>query len=113
MIRGNENLLRQIILNLVCNAIHHTPSGGKVVISTRRISQQGTTRALVDVIDTGCGIPAHVLNHVFDTGFSVSGDTPGLGLAVCKRLMISQGGEIRVTSHLNCGSTFELEFPAL
>jgi two-component system sensor histidine kinase FlrB len=112
-IHGNENLLRQIILNLICNAIRHTPTGGKVAVSTRAISQQGMTRALVDVTDTGCGIPAHVLDHIFDTGFSVSGDTPGLGLAVCKRLMISHGGEIRATSHLNCGSTFELEFPAL
>lgn len=112
-IHGNENLLRQIILNLICNAIRHTPTGGKVAVSTRGIVQQGTTRARVDVTDTGCGIPAYLLDHVFDTGFSASGDTPGLGLAVCKRLMISHGGEIRVTSHVNGGSTFELEFPAL
>ncbi len=112
-IQGNENQLRQILLNLICNAIRHTPTGGRVDVSTRGLVRQGTTRALVDVTDAGCGIPAHLLDHVFDTGFSASGDTPGLGLAVCRRLMTSHGGEIRVTSHVNCGSTFELEFPAL
>lgn len=110
---GNENLLRQIILNLICNAIRHTAAGGRVAVSTRKAAQEETTHAMVDVIDTGCGIPARILEHVFDPGFSASGDTPGLGLAVCKRLMMSHGGEIRVTSHMNCGSTFELEFPAL
>ncbi|HEY5212659.1 MAG TPA: ATP-binding protein [Acidobacteriaceae bacterium] len=112
-IQGNENLLRQIILNLICNAIRHTPTGGKVDVSTRAVVREGTIRAVVDVADAGCGIPAHLLGHVFDTGFSANGDTPGLGLAVCRRLMTSHGGEIRVTSHVNCGSTFELEFPAL
>jgi two-component system sensor histidine kinase FlrB len=112
-IQGNENLLRQIILNLICNAIRHTTKGGKVEVSTRGTVHQGSMRALVDVTDSGCGIPVHLLDHVFNTGFSATGDTPGLGLAVCKRLMMSHGGEIRVTSHVNCGSTFELEFPAL
>lgn len=112
-IQGDENLLRQILLNLICNAIRHTAPGGNVAVSTRGLVQLGAVRALVDVTDTGCGIPAHLLDHVFDPGFSGRGDTPGLGLAVCKRLMISHGGEIRVTSQVNCGSTFELEFPAL
>ncbi len=112
-INGNENLLRQIILNLICNAIRHTATGGSVTVSIREAVQGNSTQAVVDVTDTGCGIPARVLEHVFDPGFSASGDTPGLGLAVCRRLMMSHGGEIRVSSHMNCGSTFELEFPAL
>jgi two-component system sensor histidine kinase FlrB len=112
-IQGNENVLRQIILNLICNAIRHTPAGGKINVSTQRILRQGTIRALVEVTDTGCGIPAYLLEHIFDAGFSANGDTPGLGLAVCRRLMISHGGEIRVSSQVNCGSTFQLEFPAL
>ncbi len=46
-------------------------------------------------------------------GFSANGETPGLGLAVCKRLMDQHGGEIRVSSQVNQGTTFELEFPTL
>jgi len=112
-IQGSEDGLRQIILNLICNAIRHTPAGGKIDVSTREVSQQGISRALVDVKDTGCGIPPHLMEHLFDAGFSVNGDTPGLGLAVCKRLMTQHGGEIRVSSRVNCGTTFQLEFPTL
>ena len=112
-ILGNENVLRQIILNLICNAIRHTPAGGKIDVTLSSASHEGVIRALVDIIDTGCGIPAHLLANIFDVGFSVSGDTSGLGLAVCKRLMMQHGGEIRVSSRLNAGSTFQLEFPAL
>ena len=112
-IHGNEEGLRQIILNLICNAIRHTPEGGKIDVSTRGISREGNGCALVEVTDTGCGIPEQLMEHLFDAGFSASGDTPGLGLAVCKRLMMQHGGEIRVSSRVNCGSTFQLEFPTL
>lgn len=110
-IQGNENGIRQVVLNLVCNAIRHTPAGGEITVSTRKDSQSGTMRALVEVTDTGCGIPDHVLDHLFEAGFSAEGNTPGLGLAVCKRLMGQHGGEIRVSSQVNQGTTFQLEFP--
>jgi signal transduction histidine kinase len=112
-IQGNENVLRQIVLNLICNAIRHTPAGGKIEISTRKTTRQGTIRALLKITDTGCGIPPNLIERVFEPGFSASGDTPGLGLAVCKRLAIQLGGEIRVSSRVNRGSTFQLEFPTI
>ncbi|MGA9671429.1 MAG: ATP-binding protein [Terracidiphilus sp.] len=112
-IQGNENLLRQIILNLTCNAIRHTTAGGKIEVTTKRVSRHRKTRAVVEVADTGCGIEPHVIDRIFEVGFSASGDTPGLGLAVCKRLMTAHGGEIRVSSKVNRGTTFQLEFPIL
>jgi len=113
MVLGNENLLRQITLNLVCNAIRHTPAGGTIDVSTREIRRHGNSGAVVEVTDTGSGIEPQVLDRIFEAGFSGSGDTPGLGLAVCQRLMISHGGKIRVTSKVNEGTTFRLEFPTL
>jgi two-component system sensor histidine kinase FlrB len=110
-ILGNENALRQIILNLVCNAIRHTPVGGEITVSVQRA--QRTSRAIVEVTDTGCGIPEHMLGQLFEAGFSAEGNTPGLGLAVCRRLMTQHGGEIRVSSRMNLGTTFQLEFPTL
>jgi signal transduction histidine kinase len=112
-IQGNENLLRQIVLNLICNAIRHTPADGRIAVTTKALSDQSGRRALVEVTDTGSGIPPYLLERVFETGFSANGDTPGLGLAVCKRLMTAHGGEIRVSSRVDFGSTFQLEFPAL
>jgi two-component system sensor histidine kinase FlrB len=112
-IQGNENGLRQIVLNLVCNAIRHTPAGGRIAVSIRAISCAGTICALVEITDTGCGIPEHLMENLFDAGFSADGNTPGLGLAVCKRLMAQHGGEIGVSSQVSGGSTFRLEFPTL
>jgi signal transduction histidine kinase len=53
------------------------------------------------------------MEHLFDAGFSADGNTPGLGLAVCKRLMTQHDGQIRVSSRVNFGSTFQLEFPTI
>ena len=112
-IQGNENLLRQIVLNLICNAIRHTVAGGTIEVSTKGLARRGAAQALVEVTDTGCGIPPYLIDRIFEAGFSANGDTPGLGLAVCRRLMNSHGGEIRVSSRVNCGTTFQLEFPIL
>jgi two-component system sensor histidine kinase FlrB len=112
-IQGNEDAIHQIILNVVCNAIRHTEAGGRVAVSTRRVTHNGADRALVEIEDSGCGIPESVIAHIFEAGFSANGETPGLGLAVSKRLMTQHGGEIRVSSRIHEGSTFQLEFPAL
>jgi signal transduction histidine kinase len=112
-IQGNENQLRQVLLNLICNAIRHTPAGGEVTVTTRGIWRVGELRAVVEVSDTGCGISEQQIERVFEAGFSARGDTPGLGLAVCRRLVESHGGEIRVRSCMEGGSTFEMEFATL
>ncbi len=112
-IAGNEDGIRQIMLNLISNAIRHTPAGGRVDIATRSVSRQGKRLGIVEVRDDGCGIPEEGMEHIFEVGYSGSGETPGLGLAVCKRLMVQHGGEIRATSRVGEGSKFQLEFPAL
>ncbi len=112
-IEGNEDAIRQIILNITCNAIRHTQAGGDVQVSILEASRRGANYALVEIADTGCGIADELIEHLFEAGFSGSGDTPGLGLAVCKRLMTQHGGTIRVSSCVNRGTTFELEFPTI
>lgn len=113
MIDGNEDGIRQIILNLVSNAIRHTPAGGAVVVTTREEQRGEQPRALLEVRDTGCGIPDDLTGRIFDAGFSGTGETPGLGLAVCRRLARHHRGTIRVLSRTGCGSTFQVEFPVL
>jgi two-component system sensor histidine kinase FlrB len=112
-VQGNEDALRQITLNLISNAIRHTPVGGSVEVAVRAETRHGTVRGIVTVRDSGCGIPQDLLSHIFEPGFSGTGETPGLGLAVCKRLMAQHRGEIRVQSRVGQGTDFELEFPAL
>ena len=112
-ILGNEDALRQIVLNICCNAIRHTPAGGRIHVSTKTIERQEHAYAVVEIADSGCGIPEDAIGHIFDAGFSATGQTPGLGLAVCKRLMTQHGGEIGVVSKVNEGTIFQLEFPTI
>ncbi len=112
-ILGNEDAIRQMILNIVCNAIRHTPAGGKIRISTRALESGSACRAVVEVADSGCGIPEDLVEHIFEAGFSATGETPGLGLAVCKRLMMQHGGEVKAMSRVNEGTVIQLEFPIL
>lgn len=111
-IHGNEDGIRQIILNLITNAIRHTPAGGRVDVIARREAKNAAL-AIVEVQDSGCGISNEQIGRLFEAGFSGTGATPGLGLAVCKRLMTQHGGTIQVSSRMNEGSNFRLEFPAL
>ena len=110
-LHANKSALHQLLINLCSNALRHTPPGGSVQL---RCGAQGSKRkrtVRVSVIDTGAGIAEEHLSHLFESGFSGSGTTPGLGLAVCDRLMRQHGGSIHVASRLGHGSTFTLEFP--
>jgi signal transduction histidine kinase len=110
---GNEDGVRQVILNLVSNAIRHTQPGGAVTVAVKQAVGESAARALIEVRDTGCGIPAEMLGHVFDAGFSGTGETTGLGLAVCKRIVKQHGGAIAVESTLGVGTTFRVELAAI
>jgi two-component system sensor histidine kinase FlrB len=121
LVMGNESALQQLILNLVSNAIRHTPPGGKVTVSLRceRGSTRGEKRSeygermIVEVSDTGCGIRLDQIDHIFEPGFSGAGDTSGLGLAVCARIMKQHGGRISASNQLQAGARFALSFPLL
>ena len=107
--RANRSALHQILMNLCANALRHTPAGGAVRVTCHH-GTPGTDHALrLSVTDTGCGIPAEHLPHLFEVGFSGSGVTSGLGLAVCHRLVRQMDGRLTVESRVGHGSTFTVE----
>jgi two-component system, sensor histidine kinase FlrB len=114
-VMGNECALQQVALNLISNAIRHTPAGGSVAVSLR--TAPGTSgdekQVIVEFTDTGCGIRPDHIEHIFEPGFSGSGDTSGLGLAVCARIMKQHGGQIRVSNRIHRGARFTLSLPLL
>jgi signal transduction histidine kinase len=69
--------------------------------------------AVVEFSDTGSGIRPEDLTHIFKVGFTTTGQTPGLGLAVCRRIVEQHKGTIDVRSKLGQGTTFRMEFPVL
>jgi PAS domain S-box-containing protein len=112
IVMGNEGALRQVVLNLVSNAIRHTPAGGSVTASLSA-KKEGGENYVVEFCDTGCGIRPDQMEHLFEPGFSGSGDTTGLGLSVCERIMKQHNGRISASNAANAGARFTLQFPAL
>lgn len=112
-IAGDSNGLRQMMLNLACNALRHTQPGGEIVIAAAVERKASGQTAVIEVGDTGSGIRAEDLPHIFKVGFTTTGQTPGLGLTVCQRIVEQHGGTINVRSQLGRGTTFRMEFPVL
>jgi signal transduction histidine kinase len=112
-IAGDSNGLRQMILNLACNAIRHTQPGGAITITAALNAMASGQTAVVEFADTGSGVRPKDLAHIFKAGFSTTGQTPGLGLTVCQRIMEQHKGTINVRSQWGRGTTFRLQFPVL
>ena len=113
LLATDPRFLRQIPLNLLDNALQHTPEGGRV---TLQLQESGGEAVLV-VHDTGCGIPAEHLPRVFDRFYRV--DTArsrrtggsGLGLAICRSLAEAYGGQIHCESAPGKGTTMTVQLP--
>jgi two-component system sensor histidine kinase BaeS len=100
--------VRQVLENLIANALRHTPSGGTVRV---RGDLTGGTIAF-SVADTGSGIPAADLSSIFDRFWrSADSGGSGLGLAIARSLVEAHGGEIRAESQLGHGTTIHLSLP--
>ncbi len=103
-------LLRQLLLNLVNNAVDAVQKGGKIVVQTR---MEGRDKVLIRVKDNGVGIPRENLSKIFDPFFTTKppGKGTGLGLSTCHGIINKLGGEILVDSEVNKGSTFTVVLP--
>ncbi|MGB8010554.1 MAG: ATP-binding protein [Terriglobales bacterium] len=112
-ITGNSSGLRQIVLNLACNALRHTEPGGAINITAMVKTAAAGPTAIIEFADTGSGIQPQDLLHIFNMGFTTTGQTPGLGLTVCQRIVEQHRGTINVRSQFGRGTTFRMEFPVL
>ena len=112
LLRGDPGRLRQIITNLVGNAIKFTHTGEVVISAALDSEDNGGVVVSFEVNDTGIGIPETRLDAIFDSFTQVDGSTTrkyggtGLGLAICKQLVALMGGEITVESTAGKGTTF-------
>jgi PAS domain S-box-containing protein len=111
---GDFDRLQQVVWNLVSNAVKFTPKGGRVQVSLERVS----SHLEITVADSGCGISADFLPHVFERFRQWEDSTTrrhgglGLGLAIVKQLVELHGGTVRVTSlGENQGATFTVQLP--
>nr|WP_233167325.1 ATP-binding protein [Paenibacillus roseus] len=110
---GDQDKLRQVMTNLISNAVKYSPSGGEVRIACRSIRG----KAIVDVQDEGLGIPKDALPQLFTKFYRVDNSDrreiggTGLGLAIVKEILHQHKGEISVVSEQGKGSTFTISLP--
>lgn len=115
-ILGNANQIQQILVNLLINARQAMQNGGRLVIRIGLTDANDSVELMVR--DYGIGIPADKLPHIFDAFYTTKsgpdasgkGGT-GLGLSLCKNIMETHHGKIRVESSLGKGTAFTLRFP--
>lgn len=101
--------MRQVVVNLLLNALDATPAGGRIVLSTYRGAQN---KVGVRVEDSGRGIPPELLDRVGDPFVSTREDALGLGLAVCRNVAEAHGGKIEIASAPGKGTRVSVELPA-
>jgi two-component system, NtrC family, sensor histidine kinase HydH len=106
-IRIDRDLFKQALLNLVLNAQHAMPSGGELILTTRR---EGCWIVL-DVTDTGVGMTDEVRARIFDAFFSTRPAGSGLGLPTTRKIVEAHGGTIHVQSEPGKGSQFTIRLP--
>jgi two-component system, NtrC family, sensor kinase len=104
-------LLRQVVLNLLNNAAYAVGRDGAIKVRTRA---HGKERLVLEVSDTGCGIPPENAGKIFDPFFTTKppGKGTGLGLSICHNIVSRLGGKISMESEAGRGSTFSVELPA-
>jgi len=113
IVAGDRDRLIQVVSNLVNNAVKYSPEGGMVTMSSRVDGRY----ALVSVTDTGIGIPAEEIGHVFErfrrvrSGAAQSIPGTGLGLTIVKQIVEMHGGKIWVESAVGHGSSFHFTIP--
>lgn len=115
MIAADEPRIRQVLQNIIGNAIKYSPSGIQIDVS---VWVEGA-RAIIEVRDNGRGIPAEQMPHIFELYYRVKGSDErkvrgsGLGLYICKTIVEAHGGTLSAESEVGVGSIFRIEIPIL
>ena len=113
LIQTNRTELQQVLVNLIVNAIHAMPEGGRLGLRTVDADRDGVEGVAIEVSDAGAGMPPEVMARIFDSFFTPkSREGTGLGLSISQMLVAQQGGKITVRSAPGAGTTFTVWLPA-
>jgi signal transduction histidine kinase len=113
IVEGDRARMKQVVVNLLDNAIKYTPNGGRVILKISRTARE----AILEVADNGMGIPADALPHMFKRFFRVDDSRSrdqggaGLGLSIVKSICNAHGAAVEVSSTPGEGSRFRVRQP--
>ena len=113
MVDANKGQLQQVLLNLLLNATEAMPDGGDVTLRCTRRQEGRTATAVVEIEDTGTGIPEAIRSDIFSSFLSSRTEGTGLGLAIVKRIMQSHHGDVELVRSSPDGTTMRLSLPGL
>jgi len=106
-VEHDSNQINQVLLNLLLNSIQSIDHRGKITVTVERHN----LLAAISVADTGLGIAAEHLPHIFRPFYTTKGNGTGLGLSLARRIVEEHGGRMEVSSTLGHGSTFTVFLP--
>ncbi len=111
LVYADADQIKQVLINLVLNAIQATPAGGWISVVSRGIQYQGATFGRLEIRDTGRGIAEERLGDIFNPFFTTKDRGTGLGLTIAHRIVTEHGGFLRVESTEGRGSSFSVDLP--
>jgi signal transduction histidine kinase len=111
VVDGHKGQLQQVLLNLLINSMQAMPNGGVITLQLRSEQREGGPFAVLDVTDTGTGIPDALRERIFDSFLSGRPDGTGLGLAIAKRVMLGHNGDIELVASSHQGTTLRILLP--
>jgi len=111
IVDGHKGQLQQVLLNLLLNAMQVMPDGGEIAIRCATEDRSGTPVVIIDIAETGHGIPDAIRDRIFDSFLSGRPDGTGLGLAIVERILRSHHGGIAVLDTSERGTTMRITLP--
>ena len=114
LVMGTAHELREVVVNLILNAVGAMPEGGDLHLDVRCAEEQGAAVVVARITDTGTGMPERVLARIFEPLFTTKGDRgSGMGLAVAQGVIRKHSGSISAESEPGEGTTFTITLPAV
>ena len=107
----HKGQIQQVLLNLLLNATQAMDQGGAITVRVGTEQHEGVLQVVLDVIDTGRGVPPELAAHIFDSFLSGRADGTGLGLAIAKRILLSHHGDITLHATGPAGTTMRVRLP--
>src|ERR1035441_5497746 len=111
VVEGHKGQLQQVLLNLLINSMQAMPEGGDITLRLGSEVRGSAQYAVIDVADTGSGIPDAVRERIFDSFLTGRPDGTGLGLAIAKRILQGHNGDISLVSSSPAGTTLQITLP--
>jgi signal transduction histidine kinase len=111
VVEGHKGQLQQVLLNLLINSMQAMPEGGEITVRLGQEARETGGIAVLDIADTGSGIPEAFRDRIFDSFLSGRPDGTGLGLAIAKRVLLGHNGDIQLVASGHMGTTLRVIIP--